>query len=203
MRIALLGLALLFSAGCARSTAPAVEYPGTLRNPGEIAWNFFARQTIDAEARDRSGRFDAVLQKNGEELLLLALTPYGSRAFLLRQRGDDVTFERFVRRELPFPPRFILLDVHRAFFSGLPNGPRTDGVHEARIDDELVRERWREGRLYERRFRRITGSPAGEILVRYEGGMIPGSALPSRIVFENGWYGYRLTIVTTEYRPLP
>lgn len=203
MRSLLLVLALSL-VGCAtREHAPPPSYPGTLPPPAEIAWNFLARQRIAADHRDREGRFEAVLQKKGDELLLLALTPYGSRAFLIRQRGEEITLERFVRRELPFPPRFILLDIHRAFFRGLPGAPRADGVHRGTFDGDVIEERWRGGRLFERSYRRQDARPEGVIVVRYEDGMRPGESMPRTVTFDNGWFGYRLEIVTTEFRPLP
>jgi len=105
----------------------------------------------------------------------------------------DVTDE--MPEPLPFPPRFVLLDVQRALFPWLPEGagPLADGVHAADVDGEHVAETWSGGRLLERRFERLDHTPPGEIVVRYEGGRVPGE-MPPPITLENGWFGYRLEV---------
>ncbi len=197
--------ALVICVGCAgrpRSAPPSVAYPGTLVPTERITGDFLLRQTIAAHYRERDVEFSAVVQKQGGALLLLALTPFGSRAFSLEQRGTEVTFTSYVPRELPFPPRYMLQDLHRTLFLGIDGGPLADGEHVAQRDGEEVIERWEGGRLRSRAFRRLSGDVAGRIEVTYDGGMRwPDVA---RVVhFHNGWFGYDLTVTTTEMRPLP
>jgi hypothetical protein len=137
-----------------------------------------------------------VLQVDAGVLSLLALTPYGTRAFLLEQSGQSIRFTPFVDRELPFPPRFILIDVHRALFSALGTPPPSaDGEHVFERDGERVTERWRGGKLLERRFERLDHKPKGTIRVSYGAGIAP-NVTPQIIELDNGWFDYRLSIRT-------
>lgn len=186
--------------GC-HPKAPPGSYPGQLVEPSTIAGDFMIRQRVEGSYGERNVSFDAVVQKQGGTLMVLTLTPYGSRAFLVEQEGQEVRVEKFISRELPFDPRFILLDVQRVFLKGLPDGPRDDGWHRQRIDDEIVRERWEAGRLYERTYARRDRQPKGSVIVRYEGGYIPGER-PPPIELVNEWFGYRLTLDTSDYQVL-
>jgi hypothetical protein len=195
-------LMALLAAGCATRSRPLpVEggYPGILADVGRVPADFVWRQSIAARFRGQGGRFEAVLQKRGRKLLILGLTPMGTRAFLLEQEGPEVKSTLYIDRVLPFPPKYVALDVHRTFFLGLEPRPVTDGWHEAQRDGEQIRELWRAGRLVERRFVRLDQRPPGEIVIRYEGGYLPGAATrPGRILLDNGWFDYHLTIDTLE-----
>ena len=67
-----------------------------------------------------------MLQKAPGTLTLVGLTPYGSRAFLLQQTKGDVQFTKYVPRDMPFAPTFMLLDIHRVLdrWLGPPAGVR-------------------------------------------------------------------------------
>ncbi len=204
MRAAFVALVTTAATGCASAPPrPAARPdPSVLHAPSEYPGSFLDRQNITATYGQRKQSFDAVLQKRGDELVLLGMTPFGSRAFVLKQSGLDVSFQSFVPQELPFPPRYILFDVHRVFFDGAgPGGqPLADGMHEATHDGEVVTERWQDGKLQQRRIRRVNGDPAGEVVVDYDGGLTPGAAPPTHIAFVNGWYGYRLDITTQSHQ---
>jgi hypothetical protein len=192
---------LLCLAGCATASAthaPPREYPGALHPPSELGADFMLRQKISAVFQEKNEiSFEAVLQKVGDKLTLLGLTPFGSRAFLLEQTGTEIAFTYYVGRELPFPPKYILLDFQRT----LRVESRADGAHQIDDGEEMVSETWSAGRIVERRVRRKSGEPAGELVIKYDGGMSPGEPPPT-MTFENGWFGYRLTIETTESRKL-
>ena len=197
---ALAVLALITAAACAsgpeRARMTEDAYPGVLADSATLPSGLFLRQRIEARFGERTESFSAVLQVEGGVLSLLALTPYGTRAFLLEQHGQSVRFTPYVERELPFPPRFILIDVHRALFTGLGEpAPAIDGPRVLERHGERITERWRGGKLLERRFERLDGKPAGTITVRYGSGMAQG-ALPDHIELDNGWFGYRLSIRT-------
>lgn len=197
-------LSLLLAAACATGCAaprPSPEAPGELVDPATVAGDFAMRQHITGVHRDREISLDAVVQKQGGTLLVLVLTPYGSRGILIEQRGSDVRVETYIPRELPFSPKLVLLDVQRTFLQGLPDPPLPDGWHSARIGDEIVRERWQSGRLHERRYARRGHRAHGEVIVRYEGGWVPGHAPPT-IVLVNEWFGYRLELKTSDFRVL-
>jgi Protein of unknown function (DUF3261) len=198
--IARLAVASALACGCATMPPPAQQpaadaYPGTLADSGALPDGLFLRQRIKARFGKRELSFAAVMQTDGGVLSLLALTPYGSRAFLIEQRGQQLSFTKYVDREMPFPPRFILLDVHRTFFLGLPGAPLADGEHSADRSGERITERWKGGLLLERSFSRIDRKPQGTIRIRYSGERIGGIAA-RQIQLENGWFGYHLSIET-------
>jgi uncharacterized protein DUF3261 len=206
--MSLRALTFLWLAACGTPAAsgPPPEYPGRLvpvaelRSPAGLGDEFALEQRIRTESPEGAHEFRAVLQKRGDTLVVVGLGPHGGRGFVLTQEGERVRFESHLPRELPFPPRFMLLDVHRAFFAGLA-GPLDDGEHRERIDGEEVVERWQGGRLRERTFRRLDGRPEGTIRVTYEGGL-GGDQPPSVVHLDNGWFGYRLTITTLSHRVL-
>ena len=133
-----------------------------------------------------------MLQKEPGKLTLLGLTPFGSRAFLLEQTGSDVKFTSYLPRELPFPPTFMLLDVHRVFGQWL-GPPRTGGRARCRRARRFVRERWRRSFLLERTFSPAAGGPP-TTTITYKG---PGrSGLAAHVGLTNLRFGYTLTIET-------
>ena len=198
---------LLAACGGAPPRLDERAYPGIVRTPSAYPGDFVARQRIEVRHDERVDGFDAVLQKRGDTLVLIALTPYNTRAFAIEQRGTQVTFTSSMPGELPFPPRFILLDVHRALLAGLPRrdgAPLAGGVHHAVIDGERVSERWSAGHLVERRFERVDGEPAGAIVVQYGGAGLAADGAPTGdVTLTNGWLGYVLRVTTTERRSLP
>ena len=113
--------ALLAAAGCIHHAAPperagltpAPPTAAELPPPDAIPGTFTLRQKLTATSPKGGGSFEAVLQKTPGTLTLVGLTPYGSRAFLLQQTKGDVQFTKYIPRELPFPPTFMLLDIHR------------------------------------------------------------------------------------------
>jgi hypothetical protein len=184
------------------STLPR-EYPGTLRPPDAMGPDVQWRQRVTAQWGDRGKEsFEAVLSKADAELLLVGLSPMGQPGFVLRYAGKDIEFENRSPRELPFPPRYIVLDVQRTFFPWIPGTPPRDGERSERVEGELVHERWAGGRLQHRRFEREDGRPAGAIEISYHG-WEDGADAPRRAVLDNGWFGYRLTIETVDQQRLP
>lgn len=203
-RSAVLSFLLLAACGTRREALPPPEYPGVVRAPAAYEGDFVLDHTITAEHTEGSETFRAVVEKRGDTLVMVALGPHGGRAFTLRQDGDAVAFESQLDRELPFPPRYVLLDFHRTWLAGLPGAPLADGDHSALVDGERVTERWDGGRLLERRFEREDGSPPGVIVVTYEGGLSPDPAAPTptRVVLDNGWFRYRLVVTGISLRGL-
>lgn len=199
--------ALAALTACATATPPPpreVDYPGALVRASEVPGAFLWRQQLVAEYGPRTVSFEAVLQKKDDRIVVLGLTPYGTRAFVIEQTGTSFTFTDHLPpgHALPFPPRSILLDVHRAWFMALPGAPRADGEHTAVREGEQVTEVWRGGRVLERRYRRLDGAPAGEVRVTYGPEGMAGLAPPDEVVLDNGWFGYRLVVKTVERRDL-
>jgi hypothetical protein len=189
--------------------------------PDAIPGTFTVRQKLVASSAHGGGSFEAVLKKLPGRLTLLGLTPYGSRAFLLEQAGADVSFTSYIPRELPFPPTYVLLDVHRVFDAPLGASPEAgDGKdeveREAIVRGELVRERWLGGHLVQRIFIPVsiavpkrgaktavtsagsaTSAAAPEtplVTVSYEGQGPAG--LPAHVTLVHHRFGYRLEVDT-------
>lgn len=180
------------------SSDPAsLDYPGVLHPPGELTPDLVIEQHVVVSKGDRRGAFDGVLQKLGDELILVGLGPLGVRAFVLRQEGEGARVERTLGPPLPFPPRNVLVDVHRAFFKRLPAPPR-DGVHRGRLDGEEVTETWRAGSLVERRFVREEFRP-GAVRVIYGPGCGRDRCEPVDVRIVNEWFGYEISIENRRY----
>jgi Protein of unknown function (DUF3261) len=203
-RLAVALLTMCLSTACAHRAAPPPSAPPAppaakdLPPPDAIPGAFAVRQKLTARSAHGGGGFEAVLQKKPGELLLVGLTPFGSRAFVLRQTVGEVEFTKYISRDLPFQPTFILLDVHRVLDAWLGPGPAHmgDGAREGTVAGEHVRERWRGGKLVERIFTRAPGPPAaeppGDVTITYAGNGPAG--LASRVTVANTRFGYVLTI---------
>lgn len=194
-------LPLLGSGGCC--TAPKMEaidpssYPGVLQPPSSLGRDLVWRQKVTAQwGTDKSASFEAVLQKAGNALTLIGLNPMGQMGFAISFDGADIRLETRGGVEMPFPARFILLDVQRAFWPWL-NEERISSSNERYgvVAGEQIRETFTGGRLNERVFQRADNVPKGMIRIRYSGW--EGERLaPERVVLENGWFGYVLTVET-------
>jgi len=196
---------LLAACGPPRETrAPADDvYPGVLHPPAELTPDFVIEQHVEAKKGEHPGGLDAVLQRRGGELVLVGLGPLGVRAFTIWQDGTDVRYEQRLGPTFPFPPRYVLVDVHRAFFKRLAlsvPAPR-EGVFHGRLDGEEVEETWHGGELVERRF--VREGRAGAVRVLYGPGCGVERCEPATVRLENGWFGYELVIENRLFHPLP
>jgi hypothetical protein len=185
-------------AGCAASGHTS---PPTLPNASGLAPPFLARQRVVATAGAERRAFEAVLQYDGSELLLLGLTPMGTKAFVVRQRGTVATSESFVDRPLPAPPEAILLDVHWSYFLAADT-PRKDGWHRRTLHGLRLRERWQGGRVHER-----IVAPRGGVPVRiaYADGLVEGRFPAGVIVVHEdprGRRSLRLEITSLSHDPI-
>lgn len=178
------------------------DYTGRLVDPSGFPYDFSWRQEISASYGAQHFQFSAVLQKSEDTVAIVGLTPFGSRAFLLTQRGQNVRFEKFVDRDLKLEPRSVLIDVHRTFFRWLPGAPHPDGTHQGRDGGEDVTEVWSGGKLVERVFRDPhDAADAPPIRIVFHGGALPGK-VTRLVTLTNGWYGYELVLKTVEAHAL-
>lgn len=193
-------------AACSPASTPAkspdndTEYPCVLHEPRSLTPDFAVDQHVVVKKGDRTGEFDGVLQKRGDELIVVGLGPMGVRAFVLRQEGATIEFEQSMGPPLPFPPRNVLVDVHRAFFKRLPSPP-ADGEHQGHLDDEEVTEIWKAGSIVERRYERPSFRP-GAVRVHYGPGCTAEKCEPATVRIVNDWFTYELTITSGRFTPL-
>lgn len=195
-------------AGCQGHRAASLrdaDYPGALWPPATLGVEAVWQQHVTASWSDPDGTrreraFDAAIQRRGDELTVVGLSPVGSVGFSVTQRVDGVDVVNNIPDQMVIPPRFILLDVQRAFYPWTKGGAGSEIV--ATRGGERIQERWQQGRIAERSFTRTSGTPRGAIRVSYDWGDNEW-ALPQRAVLDNGWFGYRLAITTTSETRLP
>lgn len=197
---------LLLALGCVTGPPPRTgggsEDPGELVATQDIPGSFLMRQLIRFRFGEEAGSFEAVIQKHCDEVTVVGLTPFGSPAFSIRQRGLQVEVESNLPGPWPFPPRHVLVDVHRIYFLPLASPAPPDGTHETLRGAETLVERWSSGRLAERSFRRVSGEPPGRVVVTYPGGATSGLT-PREARLENERYGYSLHASVVSRTELP
>jgi hypothetical protein len=186
-------LTLLLAVGCARPqpvTVPSQPANTVVLLPTEqLGKGFMAQQRLSGKYGDKEFAVDMVLQLAGGKLTLVGLTPFGTRAFVLEQQGTEIKLEKFIDREMPFDPRYVLDDIHRVFFRGLHEGDASRDEHGERVTEEREN-----GVLAERRFTRLDGNPKGEVVITFEGA--PSPVVAPRVTLVNGWFGYTLRVDT-------
>lgn len=196
------GIFASMNIGCA-AIAPSEDVQTSPVRAAEIllpvsAWgdDLILQQTVTIRWQDREESFEAVLQKLGDQLLLLGLGPMSSVGFTLTLDELGVRFENRSGREMPFEAERILADVQRVFYPWIETEKRcTDCEQRVVVAGLKVSQRVGPEHLEERRFEDSSGTRSGEIVVHYQGWMDDGS-VPARAVLSNGWYGYELTVVT-------
>jgi hypothetical protein len=150
-----------------------------------------------------SAGFDAVLQRRGDQLLLVGLSPMKTPGFIVTYQNGRVSFKNNSKRRLPFSPRYMIADVQLAFFPWL--GPQNQagftGKRSGVRGRLLIEEHYKKGRLSRRVFRRRDAPGLGQVVVEYSGWQA-GQSAPRKTVLRSGWYGYRLTIETLTQRRL-
>jgi hypothetical protein len=188
-------------------------YPWALRTPAALGKNFLWQQRLTARVGQQSNSLQVAVQKQGDTLTMVGLTPFNTKAFVLTQTGDAIEFKKFVDRDLPFPPRYVLIDFQRTWLAlGVPTlgalseagNPPEEAKEIITLDGEVLTQRVQGGKLVERSFARQSGDKPGEaaaLTIRYSGYRADG--LPGKIVLTNKWFGYELEIETLAAQPLP
>jgi len=123
IRILLCTMVLL--AGCStdhRRTLPFagyVHYP--LLPPASFGRTAEFEHVLHAEYKDRTFQLHALLRMDARELLVVGLTPLGTRSFTIRYEGSLVELDNPNGPKLPFPPEMILSDIQEMFWPALPD----------------------------------------------------------------------------------
>lgn len=199
----------------AEREAPAA----TLLPAGALPGSHSIRQWVVIRWPGGEERFEAVLQKEGDSLLLVGLGPMGRVGFQISLDDEDLGFQNHTGQTMPFSPAYILADVQRIFYPWLEprleeearcrSGRRRGARRGLEIEEQRV-----EGRLVERRFS-VSGRPGlGEVVVRYDrydrsDGPPPAGAArapeagPWRATLRNDWVGYEIEVefLPGEWRP--
>jgi hypothetical protein len=210
-----LGAAPAVLAGCGgparhvvlSASAPS-DYPCVLHDPATLPHDFVVRQSLTVHTRRDGkpvdGQFDAILQKQGDTLLIVGFGPMNVKAFTLEQRGDRIEFTQWFGPELPFSPRNVVVDVHRVFFHHLPPPaePGYSGAARGELDGETVEETWQGGELRRAVFTRPGSALRGAVSVELGPGCTPAACEPASATLRNEWFGYTLEIASEGYERL-
>jgi hypothetical protein len=207
-------LATLAALGCGASPRTTVvaandpsDDPGVLHDPRTLAHEFSVRQHLaihaERDGRPIDGELDAVLQKQGDTLLLVGFGPMNVKAFTLTQRGDRIELVQFLGPDLPFSPRNVVVDLHRVYFKHLrpPTDAAYAGVQRGELDGEHVEETWQGGELRARVFTR-PGARRGAVRVELGPGCTATRCEPREATLRNEWFGYTLVVTSEGYEPL-
>jgi hypothetical protein len=206
---------LVAIAGCGQpvrsmvlSTTDPSEYPCVLHDPRTLPNDFLVRQSLTIRAQHDgkpvTGQLDAVVQKQGDTLLIVGFGPMNVKAFTLTHRSDRIELTQFMGPDLPFSPRNVVVDVHRVFWKRLPapTGASYSGVVRGELDGEHVEETWRDGQLRASVFTRPGSTLRGAIRVELGPGCDPIHCEPESATLHNEWFDYTLTIVNEGYERL-
>jgi hypothetical protein len=177
------------------------DCPGELVATGEIAGEFLRRESV----RVRGGGVDVALelavQRRGEELTLVGLSPLGARLFSVTQRGLETSVDAPFALALEVPPLNLLRDLHRVRFLAA-GAPPPGEQRSARVRGATrIEEEWRDGRLAVRRLESADARGGAAVEIRFEPGAA-GAPLP-RALLRNPACGYQATWVALSEQRLP
>jgi Protein of unknown function (DUF3261) len=165
--------------GCAgphpRATQQELLHHYPLLLPSSYGSTLTIEQFLEGWGKGQHFQLHSQLEIDAQQILLLGLTAFQTRAFVLRYDGKSVNFENFTDRSIPFPPVMIISDIQKILWPTLPN---QDGW--IIVDDAIARVRlvFFEGRLVTR--------------IQYEG----TSPLDGDVELEDLLYGYQFRIRT-------
>ncbi|MCB9667134.1 MAG: DUF3261 domain-containing protein [Myxococcales bacterium] len=192
LRIFFLAGFLLTAHGCGGTAHPTTEHKVFLPPIIELGQDFVWRQRIVATHSRGTMSFGSVLEKRGTHLKLLGLTPFGTRAFLLEQDGSQMRYTAFTPQRLPFPPEYILHDVHRVFriSAGEPDGWHCQPSMGVRMCNY-----WRGHALFKRALFHNISAKGAFVTITYGAGYVTNRP-PPRVKLVNHEHGYSLDITT-------
>ncbi|MEO1935080.1 MAG: DUF3261 domain-containing protein, partial [Myxococcales bacterium] len=165
-------------AGCPVEIASANDLPDGL----------LLRARLRIRVAGHDAAFQVVAQKMSEELIVVGITPYGTRLFELRQRDRRYTVEPEAPEELRIVASYALDALYRAYWIEPPgeatswdrNGER---VSESRSEGGGSREYRQTG----------WGTGFGSVTIVYDDAAGFPGARGAKV--ENPWCGYRATII--------
>jgi len=93
------------------------DCPGEIYSTHQIPGSFAAREQVTVTAENLEFPFELVVQKNGDELVLIGLSPLGAKLFSVVQIGSEPSVDALPAAVLPIPPLNVLRDLHRLRFA--------------------------------------------------------------------------------------
>ncbi len=179
-------LAVYLLAGCVLPPQPPQPpKPPSLRHYPLLTPSSYGRtvrldQLLEGEAKGQRFKLRIHIEIDAEQILVVGLTPWQSRAFVLRYDGEILDFDMpATQRGMPFPPELILSDIQQVLWPDLP-----DRGSWRVIDDRHARER------------RVYFQDQLITHIRYHA----DTATAGDVELSNAPFGYRLHIQTLERR---
>lgn len=178
-------LCIYLLAGCALSPQPAPPPTPSLRHYPLLAPSSYGRtavldQMLEGEAKGRRFKLQIHIEIDAARILVVGLTPWQTRAFVLRYDGEKLDFDMgATHQDMPFPPKLILSDIQQVLWPDLP----TRGSWRV-ADDRRARER------------RVYFQDQLVTHIRYHA----DAATAGDVELSNAPFGYRLYIQTLESR---
>ena len=185
----------LFASGCWHMPLRARkirECPGALVSTREMTGEFLLRQHVRVESGGEGFAMQLVVQKRGDELVLVGLNPIGAVLFTLRQRGTQIELDSLPPPMLEIPPANLLRDFHRIRTLRVVD-PAADGATTSHFGELEIREVREGGVLRRREFRPVDGLASDGVQLRFE---------PGRVSIANRACDYRAEVVTLSEEPL-
>ena len=210
----LLGFVIMIALqSCATNPTDSVQNPSTqafakaeiikfLFPLAQIESNFMLRQKLLGSFRGQDFHGEVIIQKLAGELTIIALTPFGSKAFAIKQTSERIDSVSFIPQQLVFPPELMVLDIHRSLFIGSNKSDKPqNGVINFVYKGVGIRETWNKGQLKQRLFFAKNKPKTVEFTINYGEGMhdfIP----PAEIELFDHRIGYRIRVITSHFEPL-
>jgi hypothetical protein len=161
------------------------------------------QQRLRFGSEEDERRVDVVVEKRGPELVLVGLTPAGTRAFSLRLREGRLEIDRGVARWLDIDPVLVFDAVQRSRLVGFGEDSPGDGEHASAHGAEERTDTWRGGRRVARSFAAPGSPPSVRIEYRRAEGDPMGGAGTELIRVESEWCDYTARIATLAEERLP
>jgi hypothetical protein len=152
------------------------------------------RQRIRVGDGDREVSIETVVQIEPGELVVVGFTPFGTRAFTIRQRGQDLEIEDRVARAMGIRAIWLLDALHRSRWIAAPDASGGESERWEWGGETVEQQRAGPGGPLVRVFRVTAGgsSATSDLAVRVE----YSDAETSSVQIENPWCGYRARIET-------
>lgn len=180
---------------CACQNPPWRKHCPVPLAPSEtVARGTVRRLRVEFETGDREVAYDAVVERQEDGALMwIGLTPFGTRAFSVIQRGTEFWVDNKVGKHVGMRPRQLLDAMHRAeLIAPFAPGPG-DGSRWFEREGERVVDTWEDGSRKERTYAAasVPNAPATRpaVHILYSGD--PGG--PIRI--DNDWCDYEARLL--------
>ena len=133
-------LVVIWLAGCAahhqEGYAPGGVRYYPLLPPSSYGGVLILEQLLEGWAKGEQFQLHLQLELDPDQLRVVGLTAFQTKAFALRYDGRTIDFENFTDRRMPFPPAMILSDIQKVLWPTLPD---REGWHI--VDDPVTKTR--------------------------------------------------------------